>query len=119
MSTPNPVPAPAAPWYTSKVQIAQITALVSAFVAISPKVGNALGLKTAADVQTAVEAIFGAIAVVAPLVGTIFRAKSPLQPLTLTQSAAAAHPATVAAATPAIVPIPPAAPPAPGSSWGK
>jgi hypothetical protein len=39
MSTPDPLPVvAAAPWYTSRVQIAQITALISALAAMFPKI---------------------------------------------------------------------------------
>jgi hypothetical protein len=97
MSTPTPVPAPAVPWYQSPVQIAQVSTLISAAIALYPKAGNLLGLSTPADVETAVTTIFGTIALVAPIIGTFLRAKSKLQPLTLTQAAADAHPANVAA----------------------
>lgn len=124
MSTPTPVPAPAVPWYQSKVQIAQVVTLVSALAAISPKVANTFGLTSLAAIQTAVESIFGTIAVLAPVLGTIWRARSNLQPLTLTKASAAAHPATVSAAV-AAMPISqaPAAASAPivdpAKPWGK
>lgn len=91
--------AAAAPWYTSKVQITQVVTLISALCAISPKVAKTFGLNSLTDIQTTVEAVFGTIAFLAPVIGTWFRAKSPLQPLTLTQAKADAHPATIAAQT--------------------
>jgi hypothetical protein len=125
MSTPDPVPsAAAAPWYTSKVQIAQITALISAAAAMFPKIAAKFGLAQPADVQVAVETTFGFIAIAAPVLGTIWRAKSTIQPLTLTRAAAAVHPATIAAAAAQVAtngvsnaqanasPPPPAVPPA-------
>jgi hypothetical protein len=98
MSTPIPVQSTgaAAPWYTSKVQIAQVVTLLSALTAMSPKIAATLGLTSLAAIQSTVEAVFGTIAFIAPLIGTWFRSKSPMQPLTLTQAGADAHPATIA-----------------------
>jgi hypothetical protein len=101
-----------------------VVTLVSALAAISPKVANTFGLTSLAAIQTAVESIFGTIAVLAPVLGTIWRARSNLQPLTLTKASAAAHPATVSAAV-AAMPISqaPAAASAPivdpAKPWGK
>lgn len=98
MSTPIPVPpVPAVPWYQSSVQKAQVAAAVSALVALSPKIGQALGIATPAAAAAWVETIFGAITLIAPIVGSILRARSALQPLTLTQGKADVHPATIAA----------------------
>jgi hypothetical protein len=100
MNQPDPVPTPsgpAVPWYESKVQIAQVTALISAIVAMFPKVGTYIGITTATQVAPWVETVFGFIALAAPLVGTVLRAKSKYQPLTLTQAGADSHPATIAA----------------------
>ena len=97
MSTPTPVPAPAVPWYQSPVQKAQVVAAVSALVALSPKLGSLVGIKTPAEASAWVESLFGAITFVAPILGSIWRARSKLQPLTLTKAGAASHPATVAA----------------------
>lgn len=102
MNSPDPVPAPqpgstAIPWYRSPQQISNVTAAVSALIALFPKVGQALNLSNASDVSTAVTIVFGAIAVIAPGVGTALRARSKLQPLTLTKAAAEVHPVTLAA----------------------
>lgn len=86
----------AVPWYTSPVQRAQVTAALSALVALSPKLGKLIGINTPADTEAWVEGVFGAITLLAPIAGTIWRARSQLQPLTLTKAGAAAHPATVA-----------------------
>lgn len=86
----------AIPWYRSPVQIAQVTTVVSGIIALFPKVGQLLGWTTPGDISTGVTAIFGVIAVIAPIYGSIKRAKSPIQPLTLTQTAADIHPNTVA-----------------------
>jgi len=98
MSTPIPVQSTgaAAPWYTSKVQIANVVAIVSALAAISPKIAATFGLTSLAAIQSTVEAVFGTIAFIAPLISSRFRASSPMQPLTLTQAGADAHPATIA-----------------------
>jgi uncharacterized membrane protein len=88
---------PVIPWYKSSVQISQVTTMVSALMAMSPKLAAQLGLTTPANVQMAVEAFFGIVAFVAPIVGTFVRARSAIQPLTLTQARADAHPATQAA----------------------
>lgn len=102
MSTPDPLPPlvipTAAPWYTSPVQKAQVVAIVSALVALSPKIGQVLGIANPGQAAAWVETVFGFIALVAPILGSIWRARSKLQPLTLTQKAADAHPANIAAA---------------------
>jgi hypothetical protein len=102
MSTPNPVPpttlaGAAAPWYTSSVQKAQIVSIVSALVALSPKAGKLIGVNTPAEAAVWVETVFGFITLVAPILGSIWRARSKLQPLTLTKGNAEVHPATLAA----------------------
>lgn len=104
MSTPNPLPvvtvtAAAAPWYTSPVQKAQVVAAVSALVALSPKLGKLIGVNTHTEAAAWVETIFGFITLVAPILGALWRARSQLQPLTLTQAKADAHPATIAVVT--------------------
>lgn len=122
MSTPTPTPPVAAiPWYQSPVQKAQIAALLAAMVALSPKIGQVLGITTPGAAAAWVENIFGAITLLAPLVGTILRARSKLQPLTLTQGKADVHPATIAAERAAAIESPvfkvnpgvPHAPPSP------
>jgi hypothetical protein len=120
MSTPIPVSAPALPWYQSPVQKAQVVAAVSALVALSPKIGSLVGIKTPAEASAWVESLFGAITFIAPILGTIWRARSALQPLTLTKAGAAAHPATVAATVAAMPVSQPAAPAVdPTKPWGK
>ena len=94
-SDPNTVGA--APWYQSPVQITQITTFISAVIAMFPKWGVAMGLETPEKINTAVTATFGFIAVIAPFVGMVLRAKSTIQPLTLTQGKADIHPATLMA----------------------
>lgn len=102
MSTPTPVPpnavpGPAIPWYQSPVQKAQIIAAIAALVALFPRLGTLLGWTTPEAVRTGMEAFFGFAALAAPVIGTILRARSKLQPLTLTQGNADVHPATIAA----------------------
>jgi hypothetical protein len=120
----------ALPWYKSPVQVSQVATGLSAAIALFPKLGTLLGVTTPADVTTFVQTLFGAIALIAPIVGTVLRARSKIQPLTLTQGNADSHPATAMAKaegteaateqTPT-VPIPPPPPPAPisGKPWGK
>jgi hypothetical protein len=92
--TPAPVTAGAIPWYKSPQQIGLVTTAVSAAVALFPKVGVWLGLSSPSEVANAVTNVFSFIAVVAPIVGSIVRANSKEQPLTLTASEATVHPAT-------------------------
>jgi hypothetical protein len=78
----------AVPWYSSPVQKAQVVSAVTAAVALFPKAGALVGIKTPADIATWVEIIFGIATLVAPVVGSVWRARSTLQPLTLTQKKA-------------------------------
>jgi hypothetical protein len=130
--------AAAIPFYRSPQTIGLITTFIAAAVALFPKAGQLLGLTSPTEIATAVSNIAGLVALVAPVIGTIFRVKqSSGQPITLTQAGADAHPATLAAeaaAAPARVilpdpvtqPIPaaptavkPAVPVVPGKPWGK
>jgi hypothetical protein len=86
----------AIPWYKSPQQIGLVTTAVSAFIALFPKVGQLLGWSSPSDISNGVTAVFGVIALVAPIVGTFIRAKSTVQPLTLTQAGADIHPNTLA-----------------------
>src|SRR5580698_6102714 len=87
----------ALPWYKSPVQVAQVATFLSAAIALFPKLGTMLGITTPADVTNFVQTAFGAIALIAPIVGTVLRAKSTIQPLTLTQTSADNHPSTAMA----------------------
>lgn len=87
----------AIPWYKSPQTISLLTTAVAAAVALFPKVGAALGLTSPGAISIAVQNIAGVIALVAPVIGTYFRAKSPEQPITLTQAAADTRPATLKA----------------------
>jgi hypothetical protein len=131
-TTLNTTTVGALPWYKSPVQVAQVATFLSAAIALFPKLGTLLGLTTPEQVANFVQTAFGAITLIAPIVGTILRAKSKIQPLTLSQTAADNHPATAMAKsegteaatvqTPTQVsPAPPAssAPPPPGKPWGK
>ena len=98
MNVPNPVTTVGAiPWYKSPTQIAMVSSAVSALIALFPRMGVWLHLTSPNDVVNAVTVIFGFIAVIAPVIGSVYRAKSSLQPLTLTAAAAAIHPSTIAA----------------------
>jgi hypothetical protein len=89
---------PALPWYRSPQQIGLVTTAISAVIALFPKVGQLLGWSSPTDVTNGVTTIFGFIAVVAPVIGSFIRARSTVQPLTLTKADAAVHPNTIAAA---------------------
>lgn len=84
--------------------IAQVVTAVSAVTAIAPKLATYFGLTSSDAISHAVTATFGIIAILAPIYGSIKRARSTAQPLTLTQAAADSHPATVANAVAAAVP---------------
>lgn len=86
----------AIPWYRSPQQIGLVTTAVSALIALFPKLGQMLGWTSPTDVSAGVTSVFGVIAVIAPIIGTFIRAKSTVQPLTLTKAAAEVHPNTVA-----------------------
>jgi hypothetical protein len=101
MSTPVPVPpvlpGAAAPWYTSAVQRAQLSTAIGAVVALSPRLGALIGIKTSADAAAWVECLAGTFTVIAPIAGMVWRAVSKLQPLTWTRAKADTHPGTIAA----------------------
>lgn len=86
----------AIPWYRSPQQIGLVTTAVSALIALFPKLGQLLGWTSPSDVASGVTAVFGVIAVIAPVIGTFIRAKSTVQPLTLTKASAEIHPNTIA-----------------------
>jgi hypothetical protein len=95
MADQNPSILPAVPWYQSPVQIAQLTTAVTALAAVSPKVAAFLGLTTPDAINTTVQNVCGGVSFLALLYGIFKRAKSPIQPLTLTQARADTHAATV------------------------
>jgi hypothetical protein len=113
--------AAAIPFYKSPQTIGLVTTFVSAAIALYPKAGQLLGLNAPGAVERAVTTVFAFIALLAPLIGVIVRTKSTVQPITLTQAAADAHPVTQAAAVPTqAMPTPIiAAPLIPGKPWGK
>lgn len=92
-------PKPAIPWYQSPVQIAQTASAISTIVTLFPKVGflQALGLTDPGVVNGYVTSVFGVVALGAAVAGMLLRAKSKVQPLTLTQAKADNHPQTIAA----------------------
>lgn len=103
MQVTDPNTLGAVPWYQSPVMISQVTSLISAAIALFPKWGEALGMKSAEQVNSTVTTVFAFIAVAAPVVGSILRVKSKIQPLTLTPTGAANHPATAVAAAKGVV----------------
>jgi hypothetical protein len=98
--------AAAIPFYKSPQTLGLITTFIAAAVALFPKAGAALGLTSSTAISTAVSNVAGLIAMIAPVVGTVVRAKQTSgQPITLTQTAADNHPATLAAEAAAIAPM--------------
>lgn len=91
--------APAIPWYSSPVQIAQTASAISTFVALFPKsqIVLALGLSDPTVVTNDVTYAFGTCAFIAAVIGMIARSRSKIQPVTLTQKKADEHPNTIAA----------------------
>jgi hypothetical protein len=87
----------AIPWYSSPVQLAQITTAISTLVALAPGIASRFGLTSPQAVQDAVQSIAGVVALIAVSYAGIKRARSTIQPLTLTQAGADVHPNTVAA----------------------
>lgn len=100
-----PLPGVPTPWYTSQVQKAQVVSAITALIALFPKAGALVGIKTPDQVAIWVESIFGIATLAAPIVGIIWRAASRLQPLTWTKKAAAAAPAIPIQATPPVAVI--------------
>lgn len=88
--------ADALPWYRSPVYVSQVVTFLSALTAIAPKVATALGLTSTDAINQTVTAVFGVIALGSTAYGAIKRARSAIQPLTLTQTGADVHPNTVA-----------------------
>jgi hypothetical protein len=94
MADENQVQLDAIPWYKSPQFVAHTTAMISAAIALSPKivawVGTHLGidLSTPAAIQATVETVFGFIALIAPSVGAMLRARSKIQPLVISQKKA-------------------------------
>jgi hypothetical protein len=103
INDPAPLPGVAAPWYTSQVQKAQVVSAVTALIALFPKAGTLLGIKTPDQVAVWVESIFGIATLAAPLVGILWRSRSKLQPLAWTKARAAATPAVPIQAAPPVV----------------
>ena len=90
----NPIP-----WYKSPVYVSGAATVVSTLAVLFPKAGAALGLTSPDLVNTTVNAVFEVIALVAGAVTTVSRARSPVQPIAVSQAAAdaAKTPATQAA----------------------
>jgi hypothetical protein len=94
----------AIPWYRSPVMISQVVSFISALTAIAPKLTNAVGLTSPDAITQTVTAVFGVITLVSTTYGAVKRARSTIQPITLTQAAADVHPQTLANAPPAATP---------------
>jgi hypothetical protein len=117
MTTATTLPT-AIPWYKSPQTIGLITTFVAAAIALFPKAGVLLGLTSPNEIQTAVSNAAGVVAVIAPFIGTIVRAKSTVQPITLTQAQADNHPVTLAAQA-APLPLPPETQHPPGTIYSE
>lgn len=85
----------ALPWYRSPVMISQVVTAISALAAVAPKIATKIGLTSTDVISSDVTAIFGVIAILAPIYGAFKRAKSTVQPLTMTQAGADVHPNTI------------------------
>jgi hypothetical protein len=99
-SAPNVLPEvqlAAIPWYQSPVQRAIVVTLITSGVAVAPKIGFALGLKSPGDVENAVSFFFQLISIATGLYAYYQRKHSKLQPLTTTQAQADVHFATLSA----------------------
>src|ERR1700679_2231959 len=104
-AAPTPLPGVTVPWYQSAVQKAQVVSAVTALIALFPKMGAVLGIKTPSEVATWVETIFGFATLAAPIVGIVWRAASHLQPLKWSKKAAAITPPVPIQATPPVAVI--------------
>jgi hypothetical protein len=82
----NPIP-----WYKSPVYISGATTIVSSLVVLVPKAGAALGLTSPELINTAVNAVFEVITLVAGAVTAIARGRSSVQPITVSQASADAQ----------------------------
>lgn len=87
---------PAEPWYTSKVYIGAIVAIVSQLAVVAPKVFAALGLTSPETIDAAVNHILETIGLLAAIYTATARAKSKVAPLTINAAGAAEHPNTIA-----------------------
>jgi hypothetical protein len=103
----------AIPWYKSPVMIGAVVTVLSTILGLTPKLAAALGLTSPGAIQTTVDAAFQMIALVAAIVVAIKRQGSTLQPLTLTQAGADAHPSNAAVDLATEMPVAKNAPPAP------
>ncbi len=97
----------AIPWYRSPVFVSAAVSVVSSLIGLTPRLAVALGLTSPGAIQSAVDSVFQVIGLGAALYAAVKRQSSEIQPLTLSQKAADAHPAN----TPTPVAPPPSAPP--------
>lgn len=87
--------ATAIPFYKSPQTLGLITTFVSLSIAAFPKLGVGLGLTSPGAISAAVQNTMEVIGLVAAGLGTVYRVKSDVQPITLTQAAANVHPTTI------------------------
>lgn len=94
----------AIPWYRSPVYIGAIVTILSTLASLAPKTFSTLGLTSPDSISHTVDTVFQFIALGAAVFTAYKRSNSTVQPLTLTQAAADAHPAAS---------VPPSKPPWP------
>lgn len=87
----------ALPWYKSSVYIGAVVTTLSTLAVLAPKAAAALGLTSPDAINATVNSVFEVITLVAGVFTGIQRARSTVQPLTATASAAEAHPTTAVA----------------------
>jgi hypothetical protein len=86
----------AIPWYRSPVYIGAVVTILSTLASLAPKTFTALGLTSPDAISHTVDTVFQLIALGAGAFTAYKRSSSTAQPLTLTQTGADIHPATIA-----------------------
>lgn len=86
----------AIPFWKSKVYMSAAVTVLSAFLALSPKIASAFGHPTTDAITTFVEAVFELAALISAGYTAHARQVSPAQPITFSQKAADNHPVTIA-----------------------
>lgn len=110
MNSPDPVPQqpvlPAAPWYTSEVQVRAVIALAAQLLSIGLRVLQHFGVhleSSSVDLDMVVADVSQGIAIVFAVLAIVKRQQSPVAPLTITAKAAEAR----TAANPPVLPADP------------
>lgn len=79
----NPIP-----WYKSPVYIGAVVTVLSTLASLAPKLFALVGLTSPEAINTAVQAGFQVIALLAGIFTAVKRQTSPIQPLTISQKSA-------------------------------